>query len=143
MHGADPADGSAAPPAAGARGRPRLAAVLVVGAVAAGALRGDGERVRPPETTAEQALDPGRLVRTPNEQWTDTSRVDFTAWPARGRQAGDRELLARALRVWAAPPADARITAAAGASTRPPDHPPQLLYAGLIDNVHGRGPPRR
>ncbi|WP_030990793.1 hypothetical protein [Streptomyces sp. NRRL S-1813] len=112
-----------------------LAAVLVAGAVAAGVLRGDGERVRPPETTAEQALDPGRLLRTPNEQWTDTSRVDFTAWPARGRQAGDRELLARALRVWAAPPADARITAAAGASTRPPDHPPQLLYAGLIDNV--------
>ncbi|MCZ1010369.1 hypothetical protein O1L68_30465 [Streptomyces lydicus] len=61
--------------------------------------------------------------------------MDFTAWPVRGRQAGDRELLARALRVWAAPPADARIMASAGTSTRPPDHPPQLLYAGQIDAV--------
>ncbi|MGW9176294.1 hypothetical protein ACWGR2_33155, partial [Streptomyces decoyicus] len=74
-----------------------LAAVLAVGAAAAGVWRGDGERVAPPQTTAQQALDPGRLLRTPNEQWTDTSRVDFTAWPARGRQAGDQELLGRAL----------------------------------------------
>ncbi|MGW7577601.1 hypothetical protein [Streptomyces sp. NPDC054765] len=112
-----------------------LAVALAVGAVAAGVWHGDGERTGHPKTTAEQALDPGRLLRTPNEQWADTSRIDFTAWPARGRQAGDRELLARALRVWAAPPADTRITTAAGTSTRPPGHPPQLLYAGLIDNV--------
>ncbi|UKY49730.1 hypothetical protein [Streptomyces inhibens] len=112
-----------------------LAAVVAIGAVVAGVPGGDGDRAGHAETAAQQALDPARLLRTPNEQWADTSRVDFTAWPARGRQAGDKKLLARALRVWAAPPADARITAAADTSTRPPDHPPQLLYAGLIDNV--------
>ncbi|MEU9119234.1 hypothetical protein AB0C96_05130 [Streptomyces sp. NPDC048506] len=111
-----------------------LAAVLAIGGVATGVC-GGGDRSGRAETPAQQALDPTRLVRTPNEQWADTSRVDFTAWPARGRQAGDQELLGRALRVWATPPDDARITATAGTSTRPPDHPPQLLYAGLIDNV--------
>ncbi|WDT54787.1 hypothetical protein [Streptomyces sp. G7(2002)] len=111
-----------------------VAAVLAIGAAVAGSWPGT-DRAGRAETAAQQALDPDRLLRTPNEQWTDTSRVDFTAWPVRGRQAGDRKLLARALRVWAAPPPDARITAAAGTSTRPPGHPPQLLYAGLIDNV--------
>ncbi|MCX4633943.1 hypothetical protein OG775_01975 [Streptomyces platensis] len=110
-----------------------VAAVLAIGAAVAGAWPDTADRRAP--TAAQQALDPGRLLRTPNEQWADTSRVDFTAWPVRGRQAGDRKLLARALRVWAVPPADTRIRAAAGTSTRPPGHPPRLLYAGLIDNV--------
>ena len=39
------------------------------------------------------------------------------------------------MRVWAEPPADARITATAGTSTRPPARPPRLLFAGLIDGV--------
>ncbi|MEU5012812.1 hypothetical protein AB0G35_21430 [Streptomyces sp. NPDC021749] len=111
-----------------------LAAVAAIGAVVAVVPRGADPVGRPP-TLAQQALDPTKLLRTPTEQWSDTARVDFTAWPARGRQAGDKELLGRALRAWAAPPADARITASADTSTRPPDHPPQLLYAGLIDNV--------
>ncbi|MEU8685124.1 hypothetical protein [Streptomyces sp. NPDC048611] len=112
-----------------------VAAVLTLGAAVAGAWPAAPDPAGRVETAAQQALNPDRLLRTPNEQWADTSRVDFTAWPTRGRQAGDRKLLARALRVWAAPPPDARITAAAGTSTRPPGHPPQLLYAGLIDNV--------
>ncbi|MEV0369376.1 hypothetical protein AB0I10_06085 [Streptomyces sp. NPDC050636] len=115
-----------------------VAAVLVVGAVVAGVPGGDADPPAGgsgPATAAQQALDPARLLRAPNERWADTARVDFTAWPARGRQAGDQELLGRALRVWAAPPADARIVASAGTSTRPPDQPPRLLYAGLIDNV--------
>ncbi|MFI6770603.1 hypothetical protein [Streptomyces sp. NPDC050355] len=113
-----------------------LAAVLALGAgVAAVVPGGDGDPAGRAPTEAEQALDPARLLRTPNEQWSGTSRVDFTAWPARGRETGDKELLARALRVWTAPPEDARITATAGTSTRPPGRPPQLLYAGLIDNV--------
>ncbi|MFF4950279.1 hypothetical protein ACWC2K_23635 [Streptomyces chattanoogensis] len=111
-----------------------LAAVVTAGAAVAALAGGDGGRPRH-ETVAQQALDPARLLRTPNDQWADTSRVDFTAWPPRGRQAGDRELLGRALRVWAAPPDGTRITASAGTSTRPPDQPPRLLYAGLIDNV--------
>ncbi|MEU8783233.1 hypothetical protein [Streptomyces sp. NPDC048637] len=112
-----------------------VAAVFAAGAAVAGAWPGTADRAGRAETVAQQALDPGRLLRTPNEQWADTSRIDFTAWPTRGRQAGDRKLLARALQVWAAPPPDARIRAAGGTSTRPPDHPPQLLYAGLIDAV--------
>ncbi|AJC58904.1 hypothetical protein GZL_06334 [Streptomyces sp. 769] len=111
-----------------------LAAVLVVGALAM-ALPGGRPAGGSAPTAAQQALDPGRLLRTPNEQWARTARVDFTAWPARGRQAGDRQLLARALGVWAAPPAGTRIVAAADTSTRPPAAPPRLLYAGLIDNV--------
>ncbi|MEU9110446.1 hypothetical protein AB0D04_01295 [Streptomyces sp. NPDC048483] len=111
-----------------------LAAAVAVGAAVAGTAGGDGGRPRH-ETAAQQALDPARLLRTPGDQWADTSRVDFTAWPPRGRQAGDQELLGRALRVWAAPPAGTRITASAGTSTRPPGEPPRLLYAGLIDNV--------
>ncbi len=117
-----------------------VAAVVAAGAVVAAVPGGDGAAWetaghRPAATEARQALDPGRLVRTPDERWAATSRMDFTAWPARGRAAGDKALLGRALRVWAAPPAGTRITASAGTSTRPPDHPPQLLYAGLIDNV--------
>lgn len=134
MHGADAADGPAAPSAAGAGGGRTDGAARGRRGGRRG-VAGDGDRTGHTETVAERALDPGRLLRTPNDQWTDTSRVDFTAWPARGRQAGDQELLGRALRVWAAPPEDARIVASAGTSTRPPDHPPQLLYAGLIDNV--------
>ncbi|TJZ55435.1 hypothetical protein FCH28_08700 [Streptomyces piniterrae] len=113
------------------------AAVLAVGALVAGVPggRGDAPGHGAEPTAAQQALDPARLLRTPNERWADTARVDFTAWPARGRQAGDQELLGRALRVWAAPPEGTRILASATTSTRPPDQPPQLLYAGLIDNV--------
>ncbi|KUL34181.1 hypothetical protein ADL22_30920 [Streptomyces sp. NRRL F-4489] len=117
-----------------ARAAAALAAVLAAGAVVA-ALPGGQPAARPAPTAAQQALDPGRLLRTPNEEWVRTSRVDFTAWPPRGRQAGDRRLLGRALRVWAAPPPGTRIVAAAGTSTRPPAEPPRLLYAGLIDNV--------
>ncbi|GCB90815.1 hypothetical protein SALB_03523 [Streptomyces noursei] len=112
-----------------------LAAVLVAGTVAVAALPGGRPAAGPVPTAAQQALDPDRLLRTPHEQWAETSRVDFTAWPPRGRQAGDRQLLARALRVWAAPPPGTRIVAAADTSTRPPAAPPRLLYAGLIDNV--------
>ncbi|MFG2141304.1 hypothetical protein [Streptomyces sp. NPDC048650] len=111
-----------------------LAVALVAAAGVAGVAGGDAAGPRH-ETVAQQALDPDRLLRTPNEQWADTSRVDFTAWPPRGHQAGDGDLLGRALRVWADPPAGTRITAAAQTSTRPPDQPPRLLYAGLIDNV--------
>ncbi|MFJ9853130.1 hypothetical protein [Streptomyces sp. NPDC101150] len=111
-----------------------LVAALAAGTAVAGVAGGDDTRPRH-ESVAQQALDPARLLRTPNDRWADTSRVDFTAWPPRGRQAGDRELLGRALRVWATPPAGTRITASAGTSTRPPDQPPRLLYAGLIDNV--------
>ncbi|MGP3690463.1 hypothetical protein ACTVZO_38195 [Streptomyces sp. IBSNAI002] len=79
---------------------------------------------------ARAALDPGRLVRVPGPAWSDTGRLDFTAWPARGDRTADRALLARALATWGTPPAGATITAAPATSTRPPLQAPQLLYAG-------------
>ncbi|RST04332.1 hypothetical protein EF910_17450 [Streptomyces sp. WAC07149] len=79
---------------------------------------------------ARAALDPARLVRVPARAWSDTGRVDFTAWPARGPRTGDRALLARALGTWAAPPSGTAVTVAPAASAEPPGHPPQLLFAG-------------
>ncbi|MER5732559.1 hypothetical protein ABT084_30235, partial [Streptomyces sp. NPDC002138] len=78
---------------------------LVAGvAVADGAPAGPA--LRPAAgAVAAGALDPDRLVRVPAAAWSDTARVDFTAWPARGARAGDRALLARALGAWAARPA--------------------------------------
>ncbi|MFJ6784913.1 hypothetical protein [Streptomyces yangpuensis] len=81
---------------------------------------------------AAGALDPSRLQRVPSDAWSDTARVDFTAWPARGGRTGDRDLLARALGTWAAP-GTTRVTAAPGTTAEPPPRPPQLLYAGDVD----------
>ncbi|MDC7339384.1 hypothetical protein PQR15_26395 [Streptomyces lydicus] len=110
-----------------------LAAVAAIGVVVAAVPGGDDRPAPPRPSPSRPWTRPGCCV--PQRAVGRHLRVDFTAWPARGRQAGDRELLGRALRVWAAPPEGTRITAAAGTSTRPPGHPPQLLYAGLIDNV--------
>ncbi|MFE5805542.1 hypothetical protein [Streptomyces sp. NPDC056491] len=81
---------------------------------------------------ASGVLDPARLERVPAEAWADTARVDFTAWPARGGRTGDRALLARALRVWAAP-GTIPVTTTPRTTADPPARPPQLLYAGELD----------
>ncbi|MFH9725310.1 hypothetical protein ACH4M4_20430 [Streptomyces sp. NPDC017254] len=93
-----------------------------------------------------RATDPLRLVRAPAEAWADTGRVDFTAWPARGRRTRDTALLSRALDAWANG-ADAgdggdagdhgtvRVTATPDTSTRPPAEPAQLLFAGSVDGA--------
>ncbi|WP_326675859.1 hypothetical protein [Streptomyces sp. NBC_01237] len=81
------------------------------------------------------ALDPAGLLRAPDEEWADTSRVDFTAWPARGDRRGDRALLGRALRAWGQPPRALRVSTAPGASDAPPAQPPRLLYAGEVDGA--------
>ncbi|MGW6982432.1 hypothetical protein ACWGE1_23835 [Streptomyces sp. NPDC054932] len=81
---------------------------------------------------ASRALDPARLRRVPAQAWSDTARVDFTAWPARGGRTDDRDLLARALGAWAAPGA-IPVTTTPRTSADPPAEPPQLLYAGERD----------
>ncbi|MFC9586269.1 hypothetical protein ACFVJ8_26090 [Streptomyces yangpuensis] len=81
---------------------------------------------------ASGALDPARLQRVRSDVWSDTARVDFTAWPARGGRTGDRDLLARALGTWAEP-GTTRVTAAPGSTAERPPRPPQLLYAGDVD----------
>ncbi|WP_399092047.1 hypothetical protein ACGH2B_21190 [Streptomyces sp. BBFR2] len=116
------------------------AAVLTAGAALLTAVGGTDAatppaRPDPAAVRARQVMDPEHLVRAPDDAWADTSRVDFTAWSPRGEYAGDTALLGRALRVWGDPGGDVRVTAADGTSTRPPDQPPRLLYAGVIDGV--------
>ncbi|MYT73657.1 MULTISPECIES: hypothetical protein [unclassified Streptomyces] len=93
-----------------------------------------------PTTSARAAMPPylsaDRLVRTAPDQWADTSRVDFTAWPARGDRTDDKDLLSRALATWAEPTTDVRVTSTPGTPVDAPPRSPQLLYAG---DLGGRG----
>ncbi|MGQ4511012.1 hypothetical protein [Streptomyces sp. DW26H14] len=84
-------------------------------------------------TAAAGALDPRRVVRAPAGDWSDSSRMDFTVWPARGGRAHDTALIGRALAAWggrAAPDRRVAVTAAPGTDTAPPDRSPRLLFAG-------------
>ncbi|MEU6085835.1 hypothetical protein ABZ865_03340 [Streptomyces sp. NPDC047085] len=84
---------------------------------------------------AEAALDPGKLVRVAPTAWESSARTDFSVWPARGPLTGDKELLRRALAVWARPGGTVRVSATPGTQTGGPAGPPQLLYAGEVDNA--------
>ncbi|MEU0332799.1 hypothetical protein [Streptomyces sp. NPDC006193] len=84
---------------------------------------------------AEAALDPGRLTRIAPTAWRSSARTDFTVWPARGPLTGDRALLRRALAVWARPGRTVRVSATPGTQTGGPAGPPQLLYAGEVDDA--------
>ncbi|MEU7576591.1 hypothetical protein AB0B50_03180 [Streptomyces sp. NPDC041068] len=75
------------------------------------------------------AISAAALLRTPPGDWADTSRVDFTAWPARGSRADDRALLTRALSIWTDPPRGTRVDSTTTTSTEPPSRTTQLLYA--------------
>ncbi|MFJ2743895.1 hypothetical protein ACIO3O_30075 [Streptomyces sp. NPDC087440] len=121
-------------------------ATLVVAAVAAGVLPVVlGDAPRPQERSAAtgtvnasiagRVLDPRNLVRPAADEWADTSRVDFTVWPARGDRVDDLKLLDRALKVWASPARTVRISSTPGAGTQPPTAPPRLLYAGDVDGT--------
>lgn len=82
-----------------------------------------------------RAVDPVRLERAPRDAWADTSRVDFSAWPARGGRTADTELLRRALGAWASPGAGVRVSATPDTPRTPPALPPRLLYAGEADGA--------
>jgi len=84
---------------------------------------------------AEAALDPGRLVKVSPVAWRTSSRTDFSAWPARGELTGDDALLRRALAVWARPGEQVHVSATPDTQTGGPAGPPQLLYAGTVDNA--------
>ncbi|MFJ9037093.1 hypothetical protein ACIRF8_10970 [Streptomyces sp. NPDC102406] len=79
------------------------------------------------------ALDAGRLSRAAADEWADTSRVDFTVWPARGGRADDEALLARALDTWAAPADTVAVTTTPGTPADAPPRTPRLLFAGNVD----------
>ncbi|MFD3973461.1 hypothetical protein [Streptomyces cyaneofuscatus] len=80
-------------------------------------------------------IDPAALLRTAAEQWADTSRIDFTAWPVRGDRRGDEELLGRALRAWSEPAEDVKVSTTPGTADVPPAQPPRLLFAGEVDGA--------
>ncbi len=66
--------------------------------------------------------------------WADTSRVDFTAWPARGERTDDDELVARAVGAWARPARSSpKVSVATGTPGEPLAASPQLLYAGEVE----------
>ncbi|MEV8413761.1 hypothetical protein AB0P45_09120 [Streptomyces niveus] len=82
-----------------------------------------------------RALDPALLERAAGDAWSDTSRVDFSVWPARGGRTGDGALLERALRAWGGPGPAVRVKATTGTASAPPAEPPRLLYAGEVDGA--------
>lgn len=83
---------------------------------------------------AQAALDPGRLTRVSPTAWKTSARTDFSVWPARGSLVRDEALLRRALAVWARPGEAVKVSHTPGTPTGGPSGPPQLLYAGTIDN---------
>ncbi|MEW1644047.1 hypothetical protein [Streptomyces sp. NPDC091219] len=112
---------------------------LVLGAAALGlvtvvtlAVADDGttHRAAPQVPTARSIPSTADLVRTAAGTWDNTSRVDFTAWPARGSRAHDQSLLDRALSAWTHP--RSRIGLAPATTATPPSTAPQLLYAGDV-----------
>ncbi|MFF4538481.1 hypothetical protein [Streptomyces aureus] len=84
---------------------------------------------------AEAALDPARLERVAPAAWESAARTDFSVWPARGGLADDTALLRRALAVWARPGESVQVSATPGTPSGAPPGPPQLLYAGVVDQA--------
>ncbi|WP_107048444.1 hypothetical protein [Streptomyces sp. NRRL S-87] len=84
---------------------------------------------------AEQALDPARVTVAGATDWRASTRTDFSAWPARGDRTGDHGLLRRALAVWARPGSSVQASATPGTPSGPPMGPPQLLFAGEVDQA--------
>ncbi|MER8081507.1 hypothetical protein ACIQ7S_12920 [Streptomyces griseoluteus] len=114
------------------RRRVRLAALSVLaGALAMGGLAAVTHSA--PGTPDPPKPRSAPLVRVDPGAWADTSRVDFTAWPARGDRVRDRALLDRALAVWADPPSGTPVDRAPGTPADPPPRAPRLLYAGSVD----------
>ncbi|MFB8107582.1 hypothetical protein ACFC3O_33080 [Streptomyces sp. NPDC056007] len=121
------------------RNRMRAAALAAALCVVAGTLAVAAEKgVRdeaPGAGVTVPVLDPSALLRTAAEQWADTSRIDFTAWPVRGDRRDDAELLGRALRAWSEPSENVQVSTTPGTVDVPPAQPPRLLFAGEVDGA--------
>ncbi|OON71578.1 hypothetical protein [Streptomyces tsukubensis] len=121
----------------------RAALVATAALVVCGALLGlpgdspDGAAAPPyARNPAQQAaLDPGRLTVASGSAWRESTRTDFSVWPARGALVKDRELLRRALAVWARPGGGVQVSATPGTPSGAPSGPAQLLYAGKSDRA--------
>ncbi|MFB7513038.1 hypothetical protein [Streptomyces sp. NPDC056144] len=117
------------------RRRVRLAAlagtVALLTGTAAGVLDLAGSSPATPPRSAVSAGPAGVApVLVPADAWADTSRVDFTAWPARGDRTGDQSLIRRATAAWAGGAASS-----GGASGSAGPERPSLLYAGTVDGT--------
>ncbi|MFG2453856.1 hypothetical protein [Streptomyces sp. M41(2017)] len=110
-----------------------LSLVVLSGVLLAVSLPGSGPSSGGRVPAGASLPGPADLVRTPSDSWADTSRVDFTAWPARGARADDQGLLRRALSAWARPGRAVRVSTTATTSMDPPPRAPRLLYAGNVD----------
>ncbi|GHJ38086.1 hypothetical protein [Streptomyces sp. TS71-3] len=84
---------------------------------------------------AQAALDPDLVVKVPPEAWQSATRRDYSVWPARGGLTGDRDLLRRALAVWARPGPRVGVSATPGTPAGAPPGPAQLLFAGDVDGA--------
>ncbi|WOX09212.1 hypothetical protein [Streptomyces sp. N50] len=84
---------------------------------------------------SQAALNPGRLIRIAPTAWQSSAREDFSVWPARGDLTENTDLLRRALAVWARPGESVQVSATPGTPSGGPAGPPQLLYAGTVDNA--------
>ncbi|WP_405858693.1 hypothetical protein OG407_16180 [Streptomyces sp. NBC_01515] len=84
---------------------------------------------------SQAALNPGKLIRIAPTAWESSAREDFSVWPARGDLTEDTALLRRALAVWARPGESVQVSATPGTPSGGPAGPPQLLYAGTVDNA--------
>ncbi|MFE7589068.1 hypothetical protein ACFU6K_06670 [Kitasatospora sp. NPDC057512] len=122
------------------RRRRTLTAALAVGVLGltttAGVLGGSHPAAPGRPTTVPLTgtdTDPSHLVRVAPDAWQHTSRVDFTAWPARGERREDGALLGRALAAWARP--GNRTHAEPGTDAGPPAAPAHLLFAGTVDGT--------
>ncbi|MFD4632480.1 hypothetical protein ACFVYR_30005 [Streptomyces sp. NPDC058284] len=106
-----------------------IAAISCAALASLGSAPGNEPSRRP---AGRPAISADALLRTSSGTWADTSRVDFTAWPARGSRVDDRALLTRALATWTDPPRGTRVGAAAATTTEPPPRTTQLLYADVV-----------
>ncbi len=121
----------------------KAAAVAALATLVCGALLGlpgegwgpDGAAAPPyaRNPAAQAALDPGQLTVATASAWKRSARTDFSVWPARGNLVGDRELLRRALAVWARPGETVQVSATPGTPSGAPPGPAQLLFAGEVD----------
>ncbi|WP_030909724.1 hypothetical protein [Streptomyces sp. NRRL F-5126] len=84
---------------------------------------------------SQAALDPAKVVKVAPTVWHHASRTDYSVWPARGPLVKDKELLRRALAVWARPGSSVQVSTTPGTPSGPPMGPPQLLYAGTVDRA--------
>ncbi len=117
-----------------------VAATLVCGALLGlpgGGWGRDGAAAPPyaQNPAGQAALDPGKLTKVAVGAWQNSARTDFSVWPARGSLTGDRDLLRRALAVWARPGGSVQVSATPGTQAGAPPGPAQLLYAGVVDRA--------